>query len=66
MTESELKYIWSVPKYLSYVHPELTPEILEQAQKQIGYNLPEKLVEIVKIQNGDMLDTNLQRLFTNR
>lgn len=52
MTDSELKYIWSVPKYLPYVQPELTPEILEQAQKQIGYNLPDKLVEILKIQNG--------------
>lgn len=52
MTDSELKYIWSVAKYLPYVQPELTPEILEQAQKQIDYNLPEKLVEILKIQNG--------------
>lgn len=52
MTNSELKNIWSVPKYLPYVQPELTPELLEQAQKQIGYKLPEKLVEILKIQNG--------------
>lgn len=52
MTDSELKYIWTVPKYLPYVQPELTSEILEQAQKQIGYNLPEKLIEILKIQNG--------------
>lgn len=52
MIDSELKYIWSVPKYLPYVQPELTAELLEQAQKQIGYSLPEKLVEILNIQNG--------------
>lgn len=52
MKNSELKNIWSVPKYLPYVQPALTPEILEQAEKQIGYKLPAKLIEILKIQNG--------------
>ncbi len=52
MTNKELKNIWSVPKYLPYIQPKLTPEILENAEKQIGFKLPNELVEILKIQNG--------------
>jgi len=52
MINKELKNIWSVPKYLPYIQPKLTPEILENAEKQIGFKLPNELVEILKIQNG--------------
>lgn len=52
MTRDEIKNIWQVPKYLPYVQPELTNEILENAEKKIGFKLPTELVEILKIQNG--------------
>lgn len=52
MTKKELKNIWRVPKYLPYTQPELTPEILENSEKQIGFKLPKELVEILEIQNG--------------
>lgn len=52
MKKEELKNLWSIPKYLPYVQPELTDEVLENAEKQIGFKLPKELVEILKIQNG--------------
>jgi SMI1-KNR4 cell-wall len=52
MTKDEIKNIWKVPKYLPYVQPNLTDEILEDAEKKIGFKLPSELVEILKIQNG--------------
>lgn len=52
MKESEIKTIWSVPKYLPYVQPELTDEILWVAEKQLGYKLPKEYIELLKIQNG--------------
>lgn len=52
MKESEIKTIWSVPKYLPYVQPELTDEILLAAEKQLGYKLPKEYIELLKIQNG--------------
>ncbi|UIR57341.1 SMI1/KNR4 family protein [Sphingobacterium sp. SRCM116780] len=53
MTQEEhKKNIWRVPSYLPYVQPQLTDEILANAEKQIGYKLPKELVDILKIQNG--------------
>lgn len=52
MKKNEIKNIWAVPKYLPYVQPELTDEILENAEKKIGFKLPTELIEILKIQNG--------------
>lgn len=47
-----MKNIWKVPKYLPYVQPILTDEILESAERKIGFKLPIELIEILKIQNG--------------
>jgi hypothetical protein len=52
MSTINLKKIWRVPKYLPYVQPTLTDEIIDQAEKQIGYRLPSKYLELLKIQNG--------------
>lgn len=67
MTKNELKNIWSVPKYLPYLQPDLTDEILEKAENQIGFKLPQELVEILKIQNGGYLryklpDSTLEKI----
>jgi len=60
MKESNIKTIWRVPKYLPYVQPDLTNEILVNAEKLIGYKLPKDYVEILKIQNGGYIRFTLQ------
>ncbi len=52
MKEKDIKTIWQVPKYLPYVQPSLTDEIIEEAEKKIGYKLPKEYLELLKIQNG--------------
>jgi SMI1-KNR4 cell-wall len=52
MKESDVKTIWQIPKYLPYVHPSLTDEIIANAEKKIGYALPKEYIEILKNQNG--------------
>jgi hypothetical protein len=52
MKEKDRKTIWRVPKYLPYIQPSLTDEIIEQAEKKIGYKLPKEYLELLKIQNG--------------
>ncbi|MFH6993197.1 SMI1/KNR4 family protein [Flavobacterium sp. FlaQc-48] len=55
MTLKNLQNIWRAPKYLPYLQPQLTNEILENAESQIGFKLPHELVEILKFQNGGYL-----------
>jgi hypothetical protein len=52
MKQKDIKTIWQVPKYLPYVQPNLTKKIIEEAEKIIGYKLPEEYIELLKIQNG--------------
>lgn len=52
MKESEIKTIWRSPQYLPYVQPELTDDIVLEAEKKIGYKFPKEYVELLKIQNG--------------
>jgi thermostable 8-oxoguanine DNA glycosylase len=52
MTENELKYIWSSPKYLPYLQPVLTEEMIKEAETKIGYKLPKEYLELLTIQNG--------------
>jgi len=52
MKASDLKTIWQVPKYLPYIQPTLTEEIIEEAEKKLGHKLPGKYIDILKIQNG--------------
>jgi hypothetical protein len=52
MNEKDLKTIWKVPKYLPYVQPDLTEDIISEAEKKIGKKLPKEYIELLKIQNG--------------
>lgn len=52
MNEKKMQTIWKVPKYLPYVQPKLTDIALANAEESIGYKLPEKYVDLLKIQNG--------------
>lgn len=51
----ELESIWQKPIYLPYLQPKLTDEIIEAAEQKLGYILPNELVELLKIQNGDSM-----------
>jgi len=52
MKEDDINTLWQVPKYLPYVQPNLTDDIIANAEKKIGYKLPKEYVDILKIQNG--------------
>lgn len=57
---TELESIWQKPIYLPYLQPKLTDEILEKAESQLGYKLPKKLIELLKIQNGGYIRKTLE------
>jgi len=52
MTDKILKYIWSTPKYLPYLQPALTEEAIKEAERKMGYKLPNEYLELLTIQNG--------------
>lgn len=52
MKEYLINTIWQVPKYLPYVQPSLTDDIIANAEKKIGYKLPKEYIDILRIQNG--------------
>ncbi len=52
MNEHKINTLWQVPKYLPYVQPNLTNDIIANAEKKIGYKLPTEYIDILKIQNG--------------
>lgn len=52
--------IWNKPIYLPYLQPELTDEILAEAEKKLGYKLPEELIELLKEQNGGYIRKTLK------
>ena len=53
------KHVWRAPAYLPYVQPELTDDILKDAEKRLGFKLPTALVELLKIQNGGYIRLSL-------
>lgn len=60
MTEIDLKTIWTVPKYLPYVQPELNQKIIEEAENKMGYKLPTAYLDLLKIQNGGYIRYTLK------
>lgn len=52
MKEDDINTLWQIPKYLPYVQPNLTDNIIANAEKKIGYKLPKEYLDILKIQNG--------------
>lgn len=46
------KTIWERPKYLPYLQPVLTDDMVLAAEKKIGYKLPIEYLELLNIQNG--------------
>jgi hypothetical protein len=60
MKEKDLKTIWQVPKYLPYIQPDLTDEIITNAEIQIGYKLPKEYLDLLQIQNGGYIRFTLK------
>ena len=60
--------IWNVPAYLSLVQPELTDEIIQAAEQQLGVKLPAAYLNLLRFQNGGNLrfeapDSMLNRIY---
>jgi len=60
MKQIEINNIWTSPKYLPYVQPSLTDEIILEAEKKIGYKFPKEYLAILKIQNGGYIRYSLK------
>lgn len=56
--------IWQKPIFLPYMQPPLTDEIINEAEKKLGYKLPTDYINILKQQNGGYIryefDENIQ------
>jgi hypothetical protein len=48
----KLKRVWKTPIWLPYLNPELTDEMVLEAEKKICHKLPNEYIELLKIQNG--------------
>lgn len=46
---------WDVPAFLDYVQPKLTAKAVQEAESQLGVQLPEKYLDLLKQQNGGYL-----------
>jgi hypothetical protein len=44
--------VWRVPAYLPYLQPELTGELIRQAEGRIGFKLPAEYLALLRNQNG--------------
>jgi len=54
------KNIWRVPAYLPYVQPPLTDEAVREAERKIGFKLPEEYLALLRIQNGGYIRYTLE------
>ena len=60
MKIKDIKSIWQVPKYLPFIQPDLTEDLIKQAELKIGFKLPEKYLELLKFQNGGYIRFTLK------
>jgi hypothetical protein len=51
--------VWSVPAFLEFVHPPLTVDAVEAAERQLGVKLPRTYVALLQVQNGGYTDVTL-------
>lgn len=51
--------VWSVPAYLPYVHPPLTPDAIAAAERALGVSLPRSFLDLLREQNGGYLRCTL-------
>jgi hypothetical protein len=52
-------HIWQVPAYLPYLQPALTDEAVADAERRIGYRLPEAYLDLLRVQNGGYIRLGL-------
>ena len=57
---NQLETLWRRPIYLPYLQAPLTSKLLEKAEAELGYKLPETLVKLLKIQNGGYIRKTLE------
>lgn len=53
------KNLWRRPIFLPYLQPDLTDEIVADAQQKLGRKLPDAYIEILREQNGGYIRYNL-------
>ena len=58
--KKDIESIWQKPIYLPYLQPPLTDDILKNAEKKLGYKLPEELIALLQIQNGGYIRKTLE------
>jgi hypothetical protein len=51
--------IWRIPAYLSYVQPDLTNEMIAEAEGKIGFPLPVEYLDLLRVQNGGYIRYSL-------
>lgn len=54
--------IWKVPAYLPYLQPPLTDDAIAEAEKVIGYSLPQELLALLRKQNGGYIRLSLPEM----
>ena len=52
--------IWRVPGYLPYLQEDLSDRIVAEAEKTIGYSLPESFLALLRVQNGGYIAFSLE------
>lgn len=51
--------IWQVPAYLPYLQPPLTDAAISNAEKVLGYKIPEEMLALLRKQNGGYIRYSL-------
>jgi hypothetical protein len=57
--------IWQVPAYLPYLQPTLTDQMVKEAERSIGYRLPDSYLALLRNQNGGYIRYTLPQSVHN-